>query len=88
MALFNIILKLDEDRLKRIEHKLDKLVESEKVEEYLVREISILKKELRDILSGTTLPPVIQAKIDEIFEKLSLDTTKVRKIVEENRAKS
>lgn len=88
MAFINITLKLDEERFKRIEHKLDKLVQSEEVEDYLIEEIETLKKQLRDVLSGEVLPPAVQTKIDEIFNKLSLDTTKVKKIIEENKTKS
>lgn len=36
-----------------------------------------LKKQLDDVLAGVTLPPAVQAKVDEIFAKATTNAGKI-----------
>lgn len=75
-----------------IMHKLSKIYRAVKedtaVEEYLTTYNAELKKQIEDLLSGVTLPPEVQAKVDKIYEKLTAATKKQQDVLDENKSVS
>lgn len=43
-----------------------------------------LKQQLADALSGVTLPPAVQAKVDEIFANATTNAAKISDALDEN----
>jgi hypothetical protein len=43
-----------------------------------------LKQQVADALSGTTLPPAVQAKVDAIFSKATSNAAKISDALDEN----
>lgn len=83
MSLINkLVLNINSEQLERIECLLKKLLNSEQAEDMLIKKLINenikLKQELKDALSGTTLPPAAQAKLDEIYATLSKDSAAIR----------
>lgn len=66
-------------------HKIHRAVVSDTaVEEALIKENTDLRKELEDVLSGATLPPEVQQKINLIFEKVTASTAVMQKAITDN----
>lgn len=58
---------------KTIDEALASVTDNETVGGSLIVLLTAIKKRLDDVLSGTNLPPAVQAKIDQIFETSERD---------------
>lgn len=62
---------------KTIDEVLTSVTENATVGESIVTLLTGIKKQLDDVLSGVTLPPAVQAKVNAIFEASEADKQKL-----------
>lgn len=55
-------------------------------EDSLIALVNGIEQQLKDALSGTTIPPAQQAKIDAIFDGLAANSAKVQAAIDANTA--
>lgn len=86
----HIHLHNDDKKFEEVNIKLDKIyqavISDTAVEEALIKENAELRKELEDVLSGATLPPEVQQKVNSIFEKVNANTQKLQKGITDNQS--
>lgn len=74
-------LNLLTKKINRMEKTLDEVLQvvtdTDTIEDSLVAYIGVLKQQLTDALSGAKLPPVVQAKVDAIFDKATANKDKL-----------
>ncbi len=76
VAMKEVLCKL-EKIMKTIDEVLAAVAsESTKVDSVIAL-IAGLKQQIADALSGTTLPPAVQAKVDAVFDGLQANATKI-----------
>lgn len=62
---------------KTLDEVLQVVTDTDTIEDSLVAYIGVLKQQLTDALSGAKLPPVVQAKVDAIFDKATANKDKL-----------
>jgi len=60
-----------------LDEVLAKVEEGNSVDSSLIALLEGIKKQLDDALAGTTLPPAVQEKVNQIFDGLVADNEKV-----------
>lgn len=64
-----------------LDETLASVTENETVGDSVVALLTSLKARLDEALSGTTLPPSVQAKVDAIFAASEADKTKLQEAI-------
>jgi hypothetical protein len=64
-----------------LDETLASVTENGTVGDSVVALLTTLKARLDDVLSGTTIPPAVQAKIDAIFSASEADKTKLQEAI-------
>jgi capsule polysaccharide export protein KpsE/RkpR len=82
------VVKEIRDKLEKIMTSLQDVLdavtaESTKVDG-IVALVASIKQQLADALSGTTLPPAVQAKVDAVFAGLTANATKLDTALQAN----
>jgi hypothetical protein len=73
-------------------HKLNRIykavVNDTAIEEALLEQNEELRNQVEALLTGETLPPAVQEKVNAIFDALKANKEKLKKGIEENQPKS
>lgn len=70
--------------LSKLDDLAKKLLTKDQAELAILKERDDLTKQLQDVLSGTTIPPNIQEKLNMIFDKFDSNRQKVKDTVANN----
>src|SRR5262249_3823811 len=82
------VLRQVNTRLETIMATLDQIAQDvadeSTLEDSLITLLQGVQQQLKDILSGATLPPDVQARVDDVFAKLEANKTKLTAAVTQN----
>lgn len=78
------LTKMETHIMATLDDVLAKVTEESTQDDSIIALLQGLKQQLTDALSGATLPPAVQAKVDAVFDKDSANVTKVSEAISAN----
>lgn len=80
----NLILKNQETMMATLDETLAAVTAEDTKVDSIIALVAGLKQQLADALSGTTLPPATQAKVDQIFAQATASAGKIDTAISAN----